>query len=81
MERNIGTATLASSSINSFELGNTDTLSAAASKLLPPSPVEDNADEFATSSYHDNSNNDKAPGFELHTEEEEENTVVALPVG
>eukprot|EP00957_Ditylum_brightwellii_P175466 13358674-Ditylum_brightwellii.AAC.1 len=57
----IGTASLdssssSSSSVDSFELGRTNALSATALKLLPPPPVKDNEEDLlaATSSYHDN---------------------------
>eukprot|EP00957_Ditylum_brightwellii_P026785 2026178-Ditylum_brightwellii.AAC.1 len=65
------------------EEGCKDTLSAAALKLSPPSPVEDTMEDLlaATSSYHNNNNNDETPGFQLHTEEEVEDTVMAPPVG
>eukprot|EP00957_Ditylum_brightwellii_P150438 11455160-Ditylum_brightwellii.AAC.1 len=76
----IGIASLASSSSSSRRC--VFTLSTTATKLLLPPPVIDNTEDFlaATSSYHDN-NNDETPGFQLHTEEEGEDTMSAPPVG
>eukprot|EP00957_Ditylum_brightwellii_P092048 7007078-Ditylum_brightwellii.AAC.1 len=81
----IGTSSLASSSsssssVDSFESGCKDTVSAAALKLLPPLPVEDNMEDLlaTTSSYHDG-NDDETPGFQIHTEVED--TVLAPPAG
>jgi hypothetical protein len=52
----VDSSSSSSSSVDSFELGRADALSAAALKLPPPPPVEDNVEDLfaATSSYHDN---------------------------